>query len=455
MLGYSARHERRKTSISRSKRIFLFQPTLVQALFDIEDIHRLLGKRKRFLISRKPSVNSKWFEREVRSLSQYSGVLTGLTDIGRSVGDAFAWFFYCKSQHMLQRHLRYPASKRMPAGVGGRGELEFLKQVHPPGHFLLYHGITSFLTIGDVSLIDLQTFEVVSLGELKSDQIGPGVLHIRLHTVSRKPESLPFAPKDELLGGVFVTARPAAPALPDNARLRLERQLEAMANVIKYDPVNGRSDVHDAYHFQELTGVAEAIGKKNHAYVRIDAGLLVVAVRPSTQSFSGRLMSQVSGQDVVRRLDGLVENVLSILDPEMAEENCLLIGSMKTLISADAVPLFWWPVAPDFLERIYFREIEIVTAYNPAHLVRQLRSVGFQVERTLGPAAPEYKIKRDTGTGGRVEITTVRHFINLIQNHLMKERKIVDMLLTLVNAAENGRLPENSEVEISIVHHVI
>src|SRR5207249_3075283 len=156
--------------------VFRLQSTLADALYKIEERRQLIGRRQKTLVARKDRYDARWFTAQMRSLGRRATALTALTEIGKSIGDAFVWFFYHRSQPLLQHHLRRPSPGRIPTGIGGRGELEFVRRTHLPNHFLLYHGVTSFLKIGDVSFVDRRTLEVVAIGELKSQQLRPGTI---------------------------------------------------------------------------------------------------------------------------------------------------------------------------------------------------------------------------------------------------------------------------------------
>jgi hypothetical protein len=45
-----------------------------------------------------------------------------------------------------------------------------------------------------------------------------------------------------------------------------------------------------------------------------------------------------------------------------------------------ATPIFWRSLPLDFIRKLIFREVTVVTIYNPAHLIRKLRALGYQVE---------------------------------------------------------------------------
>jgi hypothetical protein len=431
-----------------------FQPTLADALYEVEQRRQLIGKRQKYLVSRKQSYDSKWFATQMRSFGKCSDALTALADIGASIGDAFVWFFYHRSQHMLRHHLERPSSGRIPTGVGGRGELEFVRRIRLPDHFVIYHGITSFLKVGDVSFVDRRTLDVVAVGELKSHESAPGQLKISLHVLSVPgAESIPFVPEG---ADPAKASRSSGKELPPNGKRRLARQLKSMADAVKNSVPDSQSEIHNSYHFDDLKKITDGLLRRSHAYSQIGSGLLIIAVRPSyARSFSRRVMSEVAGEGVVQRLVGLSERVMALFDPNAKPDNCLILGRIKTTADADTVPLFWWSVDVDLAERVYFRDIEVLTAYNPAHLIARLRSLGFEVETIARQVGPDYRIALSPVRGGRIEIGGLWYFLRMIHNHLMKEEKVVEMLLSLVSSAENGTIPINSRVEISVVPRVV
>jgi hypothetical protein len=432
-----------------------FQPTLATAMYNLENVQRAIAERRRLLIRGKSRFSRKWFTAQMRSLGECSQVLSRMAGIGRTIGDAFAWFFYARSQHMIRRHLAHPPSKSMPAGVGGKGELEFIRQARPPGHLLLYHGITSFLRVGDVSFIDVNTWEVVALGELKSERTGPRTVRVTLHMLVNQGVAVPFAPACVDTSVAPRTQSPQ-PKLRDSMRRRLDRQIKNMSSALKRYKIDSDAEVRDAYHFGELQTLSASIARRRQGYVQVGPGLLIAAVRPRVSpSVSGRLFSHVSAATVVGRLGQLVSHVRSILEGGAKEDNYLLVRSLDLTATLGGVPLFWWPVDLNFIERVYFQEVVVVTVYNPAHIIARVRALGFGVEVVNEPHAVDYRLRKQTGTSGCIEVPSFQYLLRLVQDHLMKEEKVVQMLVSLVAAAQEGRLPDSAVVDISIAHHLM
>lgn len=148
-----------------------FQSVLAPAIFRLNDSYVLLAQAKKLAVSRKRQVNAEWFRTRMRSIAKYQHAIKTVISIAKALGDSFAWIFYQRERELITRHLERERLDHTPPGIGGRGELEFIKQVkHIDGQLVLFHGITTFLRLGDISLIDLGTRTVTALGELKTKQ---------------------------------------------------------------------------------------------------------------------------------------------------------------------------------------------------------------------------------------------------------------------------------------------
>jgi hypothetical protein len=169
-----------------------FQPVLASALFKLDDAYRRLVQYRGVLIQKKASYSPARFRLRMRALDQDRKALRSAIGVGRNLGDAFAWTFYQFDQPLLELHFKHPANPHTPPGIGGRGELEFIKQARPRGFLMLYHGITNFLRIGDVSFFDPGSGRISGIGELKSKHVEPGKLIVRMHTISTNREKIPF-----------------------------------------------------------------------------------------------------------------------------------------------------------------------------------------------------------------------------------------------------------------------
>src|ERR1700731_315751 len=142
--------------------ILAFQPTLASALFRLDDGYRKLIQAQRSDIRRKASIPEQRFRQRMRAIAEDLKALRSTMKIGRDIGDAFAWAFLREDQELIENHFSHPPNPHTPPGIGGRGELEFVRQFRPAGFLMLYHGATSFLRVGDVSFVDLKSGRVTA-----------------------------------------------------------------------------------------------------------------------------------------------------------------------------------------------------------------------------------------------------------------------------------------------------
>lgn len=431
--------------------MFTFQPNLATALFNLDDIYRRLTEARKQLIRDKDSHPPAWFERRMRSSDKDLKGLRSAIDVGRSLGDAFAWLFYKQDQPLLEKHFKQPLNPHTPPGIGGRGELEFVRQARPPGFFVLYHGITTFLRIGDVSFYDFKTRRISSIGELKSTPVGPGRLTVRVHLTGKIGDKIPFVDPARK-----VEIKPKAPPPAGNqARFqeRLNRQLKLAAQVARSGGASGKANLLDAYHMKELGLFATELSKSRIAYQQVGEGLLIAgAAAFRGSSLSGRIFSKASDKSVVKRMREITRHVAALADPTLPD-NSIYFSEFDNCVRLGWPPLFWYPCEADFLEALYFQRLMLVTVYNPAHLFKRLRARGYQVtlEAAKPGAPPTIKVTKKT-SNGVMQLEHFDFFLRLIQQRFMREERIVEMLEGATNQVPQLGPGEAARVEFGFVH---
>lgn len=428
-----------------------FQSQLAKALFRLDDTYRQLSKEKDDTIKKKSDLNPDWFLGRMRALAKYQLAIKRVIPIGRALGDSFAWIFYQRERDLLSKHLERERLDHTPPGIGGRGELEFVKQVkHIDGRLVLYHGITTYLRIGDFSLIDLKSLTVRAIGELKTKQVSKDELQLSFTLVSSKP--FPAAK----WGGK--KSRPQArQKLPAVMEQRFKKQLNVMsASVIQQNPDRSMRS-RGNFHYDELKKLAGGLKKKSVAYQKAGPGLMLIGLR--TRRAGSRLASDLLGTgtfDLDKRLKGFADHALRIVNTEKApgqqNDNALIIGDLRIETIRGTIPLFWWPVPIDLLEKLFFQEAMIVSLYNPAHLIAKIRDLGFEVEtlRNTDSEVPFYRITKTVGKS-QIEIG-INYFLTTIQGSLVAEDGVVQTISNLLKEAEAGHIPRNAKVQLSIQH---
>jgi hypothetical protein len=410
-----------------------FQPTLAQALGNLDRADRDLEQGRKDLVKQKAKLPPEQFRSEITRLGNYQRAIGEATQLGKSLGDAFAWFFYQNELPRLYKHLEHEPVTEIPTGTGNAGELAFIKNVPVvDGHLVLYHGITTILRHGDVSLIDLDTFKLTCLGELKSRATDDGEITITAHFIG--PRDRPLPP--------FVRHAPVlsqlSEPLPPKRLERFRRQLEGMAASFKPIPAREELKIEQDTYFPVLMKLIDQLERADVVYEQCGEGLLLVGFRTdATQSLFDKLFSTF---DAMSRLQGLGPHVQRLIDmrPTSARDNAnsIIISPFGRATLPGATPLFWCPLSLAFLEKLFFLDAIIVTVYNPAHLIRKLREQGYQV-RLL--ANHRYDIHK-TVAKHRISLGGFDYWLRLIQDHLVDEEVVLRILSHAHSLVESGKV---------------
>ena len=90
----------------------------------------------------------------------------------------------------------------------------------------------------------------------------------------------------------------------------------------------------------------------------------------------------------------------------------------------------------------------MLTLYNPAHLARKLRALGFEVELVGKGQLKVKKVMKDIVLG----MDGMDYFLSTIQQNLITEDAIVDLFANFIGRAESGTLPMNARIKLEIQH---
>ena len=280
---------------------FSFQPDLFKVLVELESFYNEVCEIERDLISKK-AIIIKIFPEQMQKHERYKRVLDGIIDIGKTLGDAFAWIFYQHNRPLLKKHYEHEFIPRLPSRLGGRGEVEFIRNHQVFGrYFVLSHSITTFLREGDYNI-------------------------------------------------------------------NLDRVLSDAKNIInKSLPDNG----------------------------------LIIGFMPYP-----------------------------------AKKRYELQLRMR--------PLFWWPLSAEVREAIIFKRMVVMTLYNPAFLINDLRKVGFDVEFTKEGSIG---ISKRYGAG-RLILVGVRYLYEMIQAHLFSEDTIIALIQKPIERLEKADIKRKTYVDL-------
>jgi hypothetical protein len=374
----------------------------------------------------------------MKALASYQKTLREAALVGKSLGDAFAWYFYQNDPALLDEHRKRPAVPLMTTGTGGRAELEFAKSLPQiDKQFVLHHCVTSILRLGDVSLVQTNPLRVVAIGELKAGEIEGDLLHANVSFVGLKDASGVFAgiPTKDGEKGSTVTS-----GLSLQGRERLRRQLRNMDEAVKDSAKKGEDisfESDDPYYWGDLARAFESAPRRRFSYARLGGGLMVAIYRgPARQ----RLYSRLRNNDSTATLndDAFPQCVASIL-VRGSPYNTVMIGGLhygkkrSLTFLPGTIPLFWWGLPRKMIREIIFGEAAVITVFNPAPLLDALVKAGFTILSFKNPSKLCFRHEK----GGRVgEWGDAIYWVHLIPNALFREEHVVAAILHTQNVIE-------------------
>ncbi|MGZ5435663.1 MAG: hypothetical protein ACXWID_09370 [Pyrinomonadaceae bacterium] len=425
----------RKLALS-SPSLLRYQPRLAEVIYDLGWMYQSIARERKSLIVRKNDLSPKWFNHRMRILTSYQTAILETVKIGRILGDYFVWIFYQDERQHLRKHFEHQPITQVPSGMGGKGELAFISKFGVlNGHLTLYHGITTFLRIGDVSFWNPKTNRISGIGEIKTVSDTGSKVGMTLYYLWPRNSSK-------------VWPRPSKSTkttkLPVKLERQLKRQLESMAASLKVRKTAGVK-IYDRTHLAEFRQLIAAMNRKGVAAAKLGDGLLLVGVKTGKErSLFSRLLINKSFNK--QRLLGIENYARDIFDPTQFKRadnaNRLFMQSLDMTAFPGATPMFWWPIPTNFVRKLLFHEVTVIAVYNPAHLARKLRACGFdvRVERK------QVMVKKDSPV--RLEMQNMNHLLLYIQQHFLREEFVIQMFQNVLKRLGRGKLPRNTLISL-------
>ena len=430
-----------------------FQPILARTLYDLSEMYRKLHQEKQSVIARKAILTPKWFGHRLALIGEYQRAVKATISIGKRLGDSFAWIFYLSSRDHLLEHGDHQRQFHTPPRIGGLGELAFIESVRMVGgHLVLYHGITTFLRLGDVSYINLkEDNKVAAIGELKTTKVAEGKLNVRLDAVAPGGEEMSFLAEGILHDDTQEDFSP--PPLPQKMEARLGKQVASMGTPFEFSDPEGSMELDHDPRVEELDVLCKKLKTSAFAYRKIGDGLLLVGTRTAKRSLSSKLLGgNPPGWTV--RLQGLEHEAQRIMD-QKSSDNEIWLGALNDpnteyQLAPGMVPLFLWPLDTATIEDMYFQNVVIYYLYNPVHLAGKLRRAGFDVISIPGQRG--FKVEKRLGDVS-LKLENLRYFTHLVTHELWDEDAVVETLNGMVRSVEGGDISPNAKIRMDIRHH--
>ena len=430
-----------------SKALLDFQPTLARTLYDLSEMYRKLHQEKVNVVTRKADLTPEWFGHRLALIARYQRAIKAAISLGKRLGDAFAWIFYVSAQDHLLEHGDHQRQFLAPPGIGGLGEVTFIERVKAVGgRLVLYHGITTFLRVGDVSYINVKERKVAAIGELKTTKVAEDLLRIEVHAVATSEKELSFFPvgphhrdtKEDYL----------SPPLPQKMTTRLAKQVVSMGDVFEFSGPKGSMELHHEPRIEELNAFCKELKTSAFAYRKIGDGLLLFGTRTARRSLSSKLLAGAP-PDWTVKLQGLIHESQRIMDQE-SSDNEIVIGALNDPnaeyhLTSGMAPIFFWPLDAATNEDIHFHKAEIYYLYNPVHLVAKLRRAGFEVMPIPGQRG--FMVEKRIGdTIFRVE--NLGYYTHLVTREFWDEEAVVEALCGVARSVELGDISPNAQIRM-------
>lgn len=413
--------------------ILNFQPLLAECLYDLMAFYQKLHKEKDALISIKSKYDKTSFSEIMKTNAKYSKAVSTAIEIGKDMGDAFAWFFYRDNRIELEKHFEHEATGLYVGGIGGQGELEFLKNSNNiDGLYVIYHGITTMLRIGDFSLYDID-HGIAGIGELKTKLID-NTLQVTATITSKADIRLPKLPKQQD-GSFDDRIKAMKKDFP-----KIEKQLGTHEQLLHAKDSDNHSDFYSSYEYEILNGLT----LENPLAVNGDKSLMIAAAWSKYISLYDLLTSEENCTEFPE--EDFQHKAKSLMEPE-SPHNMVFIGELNTTVSRLSIPILWWDIDENICRDIYFRKVKITTIFNPAKLLQFFIDDGFLV--TGSNSLKKFEIHKDVGNH-RIGIGHFESTCYLITNNFMKTEDVYSTSKIVTDAMEKGEFQPGSRVDMHI-----
>lgn len=437
-----------KNGSIKAKDIVEFQPRLARVIRSLDNYKESISNSKRELVSKKHLYNEKWFASRMRILNNYQESLGDAAKIGRALGDGFVWYFLRKSRELFNYHKEHCPTNNIPKGLGGEGEIRLLECSPLLGeYFILYHGITNFLRVGDVSLVSLRDSELYAIGEIKTSHKENNNISINTFIVANANRPL-NAP-------VKISNKEDNPIsqMPIKFQERLKKQRHRMGIAITRNAPDVTAEMPTNTYFPELNSLLISLKESDIAYQKCGKAMLLMGVRLNNHKLSSRLLQ--TKLDSSKWLDNIPKSAFQIANandfPDALDALSIKINHIIPCVVMGLTPILWWPIDISSIKEIYFQEIVIFTVFNPAYLIQKLRQNGFQI--TVKENARKISISKKQD-GYKFWQDDMQWYFGLIEQQLLKEDSIVSMYDTLMERICSEDPKKSLKINMNIMHDI-
>ncbi len=403
-----------------------FQVTLAEPLYAIGQLSNKIAAIKREFVGNKGKYKPRWFRKKMKCLADYREGIKHVTNIGKGLGDAFAYFFYRNDLELLEKQFfRERIDSTMPE-TGAKGELHFLKNIrHLDRQLAIYHGITNILRYGDFSFYDLKKHHIAEIGELKTKKLDGNKCELYLTAISTRTttEQLP-------------TATQQLPKLDQSMQAKLDRQVDAIVKMLtpEKNQINLNAQGSGTFYIDQLEKLFASARTSQYILSQVSAGLLYVGVRLPKATLYTRIFNRRIEKLLKELPDRTIEEVKKLIK-EGSINNSIILGNLLYYDGyvdknrPGTAPLFWYPLSDSLLKSLYFNYFIVMTIYNPAYFIDGLKDAGFH-------AITKYNSSEKVE--GNFIIEHFDQLISYVTNDLQTEQTLIDATMQLLEVKEKN-----------------
>ena len=164
-----------------------------------------------------------------------------------------------------------------------------------------------------------------------------------------------------------------------------------------------------------------------------------------------RLTTPIPGKEIFKRLR-IEEPAKAIVDKSLPD-NSLRIdwvhyrARQRYELDREMQPLTWWPLPREVIEALLFKRFLVMTIYNPAFLIAELRATGLQVTSTREGTITIEKLLEEK----RLKIQGIPYFLRLVQCHLLSGTTLSTLMTQMTSGCrKSAGLPRPGTVHFNL-----
>lgn len=413
-----------------------FQPLLAECLYELMSFYQELKTEEKSLIKDKKEYTLDTFKGIMKENAKFSKIVSEVINIGKSLGDAFAWFFYRNNRKELDDHFRHNKTGLYVSGLGGYGELQFVKNTKfIDGLFVLYHGITSMLRIGDFSLCDIRQ-GVLGVGEIKTKQDGDKFVSTINISSKVNIDSSKIYPENGLKASN--SSEDITKEFP-----KLTQQLKVQDSLLKLKDAEFSSKQYSDFEYD----LVDKLTPSTPFAINEDSSMLLCGFWNKYDNLFDILYD--SGKDTTFP-SGLTNEIDKIIVKDSVNNN-VIVNVLDTNMDIMQIPIFWWDIEDETCKNLYFKKISIVNGYNISNLIQKFLNIGFAIK---GQIKSQKEIVLEKASGNKMmQFQNFDSLCRLATHNLMRTDAVFTCAHEFFKKIESGEIPVNSKVELCIHLH--